>query len=790
MRDYAFRALNQPVDPSVEFATLDNLIFTADRATAFEAKRGAGVLEWTRHALKCTMSFNQIAAKLVPSTFDDCPTDYRANPTTPFEVSFVSPRTVRLRVWAMPSENPLPLGERVGVRGSLMLAKTPKCDRSWKPSRRGKSVTWKSRFGSLALSLDPWRVELRDASGKLLTRTLSFGDTMGQINYEPTPWAFAWRASDRRRRIAASFALAPDEKLFGCGESFTRLDKRGQKVTLWTTDAIGAQTRDMYKPIPFFLSSRGYGMFVHTSTAATLDFGATHDGALVVTPDDDAVDLFIFLGSPKEILSEYTALTGRAPVPPAWSFGLWMSRITYFSEREVRGVAAKLRKLRVPCDVIHVDTGWFESDWRCDYEFAKRRFPNPWKMLADLRKKGFRVSLWQLPYFTPANPLFPEIVAKGLAVRDGEGKLPTEDAILDFSNPDTVRWYAAKLARLLKMGVAAIKVDFGEAAPLTGQYASGLSGVHEHNLYPLRYNKAASEATHDATGEWIIWARSAWAGSQRYPIHWGGDAENSAGGMAGTLRAGLSLGLSGFTFWSHDIGGFCKRTPEDVYRRWLPFGMLTSHSRCHGVPPKEPWFFGKSFTDYFRRVVEMKYRLMPYVYAQSVDAARHGLPMVRALFIEYPDDPTSWLVEDEYLFGRDILVAPLFDPDASGRDVYLPPGAWVDYQTGARREGARWHTIAAGPIECVILVREGAAIPHAALAQHTGAVDWTCIELAVFGRPARAEARFCLPGETSARTIVVRREGSAWEVEPGLPGRRRGKPGALKRRTEWRIALR
>ena len=252
----------------------------------------------------------------------------------------------------------------------------------------------------------------------------------------------------------------------------------------------------------------------------------------------------------------------------------------------------------------------------------------------------------------PKNRLFPEILAKGLYVKDGRGNLPYEDAVLDFSNPETVRWYQDNLAALLRMGVGAIKVDFGEAAPQTGIYASGQTGFYEHNLYPLRYNKAVADITYQISGEHIIWARSAWAGSQRYPIHWGGDAAAMDIGMAATLRGGLSLGLSGFSFWSHDIGGFAAPTPVELYRRWLPFGMLTSHSRCHGIPPKEPWLIGgPDFLDAFRRADELKYRLMPYVYAQAKNSSDRGLPMVRALFVEFPHDPGLWTVEDEYLFG-------------------------------------------------------------------------------------------------------------------------------------------
>ena len=258
-------------------------------------------------------------------------------------------------------------------------------------------------------------------------------------------------------------------------------------------------------------------------------------------------------------------------------------------------------------------------------------------------------------------------------VKNANGGMPYEDAVLDFSNPQTVAWYQDKLAGLLKMGVGAIKVDFGEAAPLNGFYASGKGGLYEHNLYPLRYNKTVADVTAKVNNEHIIWARSAWAGSQRYPIHWGGDAANTDIGMQGTLRGGLSLGLSGFSFWSHDIGGFVQKTPEELYRRWLPFGFLTSHSRAHGAPPKEPWLYNESFTKAFRESAEMKYKLMPYVYAQAKNCTEKGLPMVRALFVEFPDDPGAWLVEDQYMFGNDIMVAPMME-NGSQRNVYLLQG--------------------------------------------------------------------------------------------------------------------
>lgn len=764
------RLLNDIVDVSRDYHDFTNAFYVADRLTGFDPATASGQLTWVRHQLLPLFAFDNMRAGLRPFPGAVFPAkEYPVNPTFPFSLQFISPRTVRLR-----------LGTGAPFRRdgeSLMLVKEPGRDTSWRYERVEGGHRYSSAYGSVTVREQPWHVEFRDARGRLLTHTQHTTDFSTTLT-AALPFAFVRRSSDFSRSVAAVFSLSAGEKIFGGGESFTRLDKRGQKLVLWTNDANGVQTDRMYKPIPFLLSDRGYGLFVHTSAPATFDVGASFHGSNALMLGDDEADVFVFLGTPKEVLGEYTALTGRAAMPPLWSFGFWMSRITYFSEDEVRTVAARLREERIPSDVIHLDTGWFETDWRCDYRFSPTRFKDPGKMIADLRRDGFHISLWQLPYFVPNNVLFPEIVEKGLAVRDAQGNLPYDDAVLDFSNPAAVSWYQEKIAGLLRLGVGAIKVDFGEAAPLNGLYASGRTGFYEHNLYPLRYNRAVAEITRQVTGETIMWARSAWAGSQRYPLHWGGDAGNSDTAMLSTLRGGLSLGLSGFSFWSHDIGGFTARTPEELYRRWLPFGMLTSHSRAHGAPPKEPWEYGPAFTDAFRRAVELKYRLMPYVYAQAKDSSERGLPMLRALFVEYPDDPGAWIVEDEYLFGSDLLVAPLMEAGSTERDVYLPRGTWIDYQT-LRTYAGGWHRIQAGAIPVVLLVREGAAIPHAKLAQSTALVDWSSLELVTFG-PTGAKARglVCLPADNVLRQIEV--DGRGAVVFPGT-GRPAGVVWSVRR---------
>jgi alpha-D-xyloside xylohydrolase len=759
--------MGDAVDVSQDFQKMEQVYFIGERVAGFDPATGKGTLEWMRHLRRLSLSFNKLDRGFDRARSSDFPgTEYDENPKLPFEVSFISPRAVRLR-FATRSQPP-------GDAHSLMLVSAPPQDYSWKVESSDTTVTYTSAYGKLRLVKSPWRIEFLDQSGRLLTRTQNLQEVASFS--QPLPFSFVRRGADLGHSFAASFRLAPDEKIFGCGESFTRLNKRGQKVHAYTRDGMGAQTEKMYKPIPFFMSSAGYGMFVHTSAPVTFDFGQAFDQSNMIYAGDETLDLFIFLGNPKEILSEYTALTGRGPAPPLWSFGLWMSRITYKSEDEVREVAAKLRQYRIPSDVIHIDTGWFETDWQCNYKFSTSRFRDPAKMIADLRRQGFRISLWQLPYFTTRNELYKEIIQKGYAVRSEGGQLPAEDAVLDFSNPEAVKWYQGLLANLLKMGVGAIKVDFGEDAPLRGLYASGRTGYYERNLYPLRYNQAVAEITKEVTGESIIWARSAWAGSQRYPLHWGGDAENTDSAMAATLRAGLSLGLSGFTYWSHDVGGFVRAPSVDLYRRWMPFGALTSHTRCHGSPPREPWAFDEAFVEDFRRAVELKYSLMPYIYAQALQSSAQGWPMLRALFLEYPDDPTSWLIEDEYLFGSDLLVAPMIEA-GNDRQVYLPPGSWTDYQTGKVYRGAQWLRIAPGRIPVVLLVKDHAVIPHAQIAQSAAEMNWKEIELRVFSTDrGAATGQFALPGE-SPQTLRLESSPQGFTL----------KDDPLRGRVKWQI---
>ena len=737
-------------DMSTDFYDLSNTYFMADSLVSFDVAKGEGLVQWKRYRLSPRQAFNLNGYWPVRMQMLDFPdAAYENDPELKLKVEWVSPRTVRIRMLTSPIEPKVKDADDV-MFCDAFKQRVANCKSA--ATQTANAIKYSTDYGTIEIQKYPWRIVVKDAKGRVLTQTRhSIDNDSSQVKL--LPFSFIKRGSDNSRSINPVLTLAPGERIYGCGESFTSLNKVGQKVHLSVTDPQGPETDGQYKPVPFFFSNRGYGIFMHTSAPVTCDFGASYIGADRLFMADEQMDFFVFFGEPKDILNEYTEITGKSPMLPLWSFGTWMSRITYFSQEEGLEIARQLRANRIPSDVIHFDTGWFGVDWQCDYQFAKDRFKDPVGMLKQLSKDGFHTCLWQLPYFTPKNRFFPEIIEKGLHVVNATGGMPVEDAILDFSNPETVSWYQQKIEGLMKQGVSTIKCDFGEAAPYNGFYHSGKGGLYEHNLYPLRYNKALWEVVEkNHPGEGIIWARSAWAGSQRYALHWGGDAATTNTGLLGDLRGGLSFGLSGFSFWSHDMGGFVTASPEDIYRRWLPFGFLSSHTRAHGAPPTEPWLISKSFTDAFRACAEMKYKLMPYVYTQAKDCSERGLPMVRALLVEFPEDKGAWLVEDEYMFGSQMLVAPLMESGDS-RDVYLPKGKWIDYQTGKIYEGG-YQTIEAGDIPAVILVRDGSLIPHVPLAQRTDQINWNQIEWKAY----KADAKTCKgwlfkPGDQQIETV-------------------------------------
>jgi len=581
--------------------------------------------------------------------------------------------------------------------------------------------------------LDRWSELLPDPQETLDLRLYPDGkreirlaayDHFSPPRYDALPLAFCKR-NGVKERATLSFESKPDECFAGTGERFAKMDLSGQTFFLKNQDGQGVNNRRTYKNIPFYLSSRMYGTFYHTCAHSKLSLAGQSTRSVQFLSDQAMLDVFVIAGDTmEEILRGYRDLTGYPSMPPLWSFGIWMSRMTYFSADEVNEICDRMRAEHYPCDVIHLDTGWFKTDWLCEWKFNEERFPDPKGFIQGLKKKGYRVSLWQLPYVAENAEQIDEArkndyIAPLTKKQDSEGSnFSALDyaGTIDFTYPKATEWYKGLLKNLLDMGVTCIKTDFGENIHMDALY-KGMKHELLNNLYALLYQKAAYEITKDVTGDGIVWARSAWAGCQRYPLHWGGDSCSSWDGMAGSLKGGLHFGLSGFAFWSHDVPGFHTLpnfmnsiVDDDVYMRWTQFGVFSSHIRYHGTNKREPWHY-PAIAPMIKKWWKLRYTLIPYIVEQSRKAIASGAPLLQALIFHHPEDKLCWHIDDEYYFGNDFLVAPVMNSE-NRRDVYLPEGKWVNFFTGERLEGGRWLKNLDIPLdEMPVYVRQGATIP-------------------------------------------------------------------------------
>ncbi len=590
--------------------------------------------------------------------------------------------------------------------------------------------------------LDPWSDLLPAPQPAPFITFYPDGDTTKPValsddhfsppRYDALPLGFC-SVDSGNERATISFKCDADEHFVGTGERFRKMDLSGQTFQLKNQDGQGVNNRRCYKNIPFFLSSRMYGVFFHTSDYCKLSLADHSSRSVQFLNDHATLDVFLIGGrTPEEILKGYRMLTGFPTMPPLWSFGIWMSRMTYFSADEVEEICDRLRKEHYPCDVIHLDTGWFRTDWLCEWKFNPERFPDPKAFISRLKEQGFKVSLWQLPYVAQGaeqlkeakeNHYISQPVKEEDTSTGGASNFSTLDyaGTIDFTYPKATDWYKYQLLKpLLDMGVKCIKTDFGENIHMDHQYHAS-TPERLNNIYALLYQKAAYEVTREVTGDGIIWARAGWAGCQRYPLHWGGDSESSWAGLAGSLKGGLHLGLSGFAFWSHDVPGF-HSTPdfmnspldEQVYVRWTQFGVFTSHMRYHGTCKREPWHY-PNIAPIIKRWWKLRYRLIPYIIEQSEHTCRSGLPIVQALLFHHPHDRQVWHIDDEYYFGNEFLVCPIMSAD-NHRDIYLPEGQWVNFLTGERLEGGRWYYHVEVPLDRMpVFVRPDAQIkmyPH------------------------------------------------------------------------------
>jgi len=582
------------------------------------------------------------------------------------------------------------------------------------------------------------------------------------------------------------FDLAPDEAVYGLGEKFLKLNKVGQTIDHDLTDALGVVTPRSYKCVPLHLSTRGYGVFFNHSSRMTYWVGSRCATRVQVALEDDFLDYFVITGSLREMLARYQDLTGHGVVPPDWTFGYWQSKISYKAADETVEIVQKLREHEVPCDVVHLDTHWFKADWYCDLEFDRERFPDPAGWFKKMTELGIKISLWQLPYIPEGSTLYDELKAVNGFVKNEDGSIYDSHicftpgfkgivGVVDYTNPAAVRVHQDHFRRLFKLGAKVIKADFGEEAPAEGVYHDGTPGRQMHNLYPLLYNKALFDVTKEGTGDGVIWARSAWAGSQRYPLHWGGDNSPHFDNLIPQIEAGLSFGLSGFSFWSQDIGGFLGDTGGDLLVRWMQIGMFCSHSRIHGYGERELYKFDQKTFTICRDFIRLRYRLLPYILGSAESCVEQSLPLMRALVLDFQNDPTVWNIGDQFLFGESLMVCPIFTADGRRR-IYFPvqpngegnSGVWTDWWTGKTYAGGRWLDWAS-PIETMpLFLREGAIVPLGPVMNYVGEKPLDEVEVIVAPHMMDGESEALIRVDKTSHTIRLRTRNGKPEVE--VPG--------------------
>ncbi|NEA23289.1 alpha-xylosidase [Actinomadura bangladeshensis] len=530
---------------------------------------------------------------------------------------------------------------------------------------------------------------------------------------------------DGRHYVREQLDLGVDHFVYGLGERFGPLVKNGQSVDVWNADG-GTASEQAYKNAPFYLTNAGYGVFVDHPGRVSFEVASEAVARAQFSVEGQSMRYFVIYGpSPKEILRKYTALTGRPARVPDWSFGLWLSTsfTTSYDEETVTSFIDGMAERDLPLSVFHFDCFWMREFQWCDFEWDPRVFPDPEGMLRRLRERGLRVCVWINPYIGQRSPLFEEGRSHGYLLTRPGGDVWQWDkwqpglAVVDFTNPEAREWYAGKLEALLDMGVDCFKTDFGERIPTDVVYHDGSDPERAHNYYTYLYNRTVFDLLRKKRGEGeaVVFARSATAGGQQFPVHWGGDCESTFEAMGESLRGGLSLGMSGFGYWSHDIGGF-EGTPDPaLFKRWIAFGMLSSHSRLHGSHSyRVPWLFDEESVDVLRDFTRLKMRLMPYLAGAARQASGEGVPMMRAMVVEFPGDPACTHLERQYMLGDDLLVAPVFSSDGDV-SYYVPEGVWTHYLTGERVQGGRWVRERHGFDSVPLLVRPGAVIPEGAV---------------------------------------------------------------------------
>ncbi|MFV0504786.1 MAG: alpha-xylosidase [Lachnospirales bacterium] len=566
------------------------------------------------------------------------------------------------------------------------------------------------KSGDTAVKIDKkpssWKMEFIDLkTNKILTE--SSYRNLGYMKNKET----------NRNYMVEQLALDVGEYVYGLGERYTPFIKNGQSVEIWNEDG-GTASEQTYKNIPFYISNKGYGVFVNDAGDVNFEVGSEKVERVQFSVESEKLEYFVINGGgPRGTIKLYTDLTGKPALPPAWSFGLWLttSFTTSYGEDTVKSFIQGMENRDIPLHTFHFDCFWMkEYEW-CNFKWDNRTFPDPISMLERYKKRGLHICLWINSYIGQKSYMFDEGMKKGYLVKNFDGSVWQCDrwqagmALVDFTNPEACKWYQDKLEVLIDMGVDCFKTDFGERIPVTGvKYFDGSDTVKMHNYYTYLYNKTVFELLERKLGKnkALVFARSTAAGGQKFPVHWGGDCTATYTSMAEDLRGGLSLALSGYGFWSHDIGGFEKTATSDLYKRWCAFGLLSSHSRLHGSDSyRVPWLFDDEASDVLRKFVKLKATLMPYLFRQAIFAHKEGIPTMRPMFVEFPEDLSCETLDRQYMLGDSLLVAPIFNED--GKAIYyLPKGKWTNYLDNKKYVGERWYTENHDYLSVPLMVKE------------------------------------------------------------------------------------
>ena len=572
------------------------------------------------------------------------------------------------------------------------------------------------------------------------------------------------------------------ELIYGLGERFTAFTKNGQSVAIWNEDG-GTSTYQSYKNIPFYISNKGYGVFVNHPEKVEFEIGTEQVTKTAFSVEGGYLDYYLFNGpSMKEVLERYTDLTGKPSLPAPWTFGLWLSTsfTTNYDEETVMSFVDGMLDRGIPLRTFHFDCFWMKEFHWTDFVWDSRVFPDPKGMLSRIKAKGLNICVWINPYIAQESCLFAEGMEKGYFVKRTNGDVWQWDmwqpgmALVDFTNPEACAWYQEKLAGLLDMGVDCFKTDFGERIPVDGiEYFDHSDAKKMHNYYTYLYNKTVYDILEKkrGKGEAVLFARSATVGGQKFPVHWGGDCWSDYESMEESLRGGLSLLMSGFGFWAHDIGGFESTSTPDVYKRWVAFGLLSSHSRLHGSTSyRVPWAYDEEAVDVVRFFTRLKARLMPYLYKTAIQANKTGVPTMRSMVLEFTEDRTCHYVDKQYMLGDSLLVAPIFNEESLA-DYYLPAGRWTDFFTGEVKEGGRWIQEKHGYLSVPLLVKENSIV---AIGAHDDKPDYDYgedAELRIYEPAAGTtvtEIVYGMDGSEEIRISVTTEEGKiSVSVETG-----------------------